>query len=112
MTYQIINDRYSNQPDLVTYKQLVDMCNELGWYSDFEIVDDKIYDNKNEVVAILNQDNKDVLDFKISLYFSGDVENHKDFIKTEIILAIYNHFSEIGVTPEESEEYLTGVFIS
>ena len=56
MTYQIINDRYSNQPDSVTYDQLVDMCDELGWNTDFKIVDDKIYDNKNEVVAILDGD--------------------------------------------------------
>lgn len=51
-TYTITNDRYSNQPDEVTFEQLVEMCQELGWDVDLYERGDKVYDRKNgEVVA-------------------------------------------------------------
>ena len=50
-TYIITNDRYSNQPDEVTFTQLMEMCKEMGFSSNLIERHNKIYDSKGEVVA-------------------------------------------------------------
>lgn len=51
-TYTIINDRYSNQSDEVTFEQLVEMCRENGWEgTELRERGGKVYDERNEVVA-------------------------------------------------------------
>lgn len=55
-TYIITNDRYSNQPDEVTFDQLVEMCQDNGFDSDLTERGGKIYDSRHEVVAEIQQD--------------------------------------------------------
>lgn len=50
--YTITNDRYSNNADRVTFAQLVEMCNDMGWNCELRIVGDRIVDERNETVAV------------------------------------------------------------
>lgn len=50
-TYIITNDRYSNQPDEVTFEQLVEMCQENDFDTNLTERGGKVYDSRGEVVA-------------------------------------------------------------
>lgn len=51
-TYIITNDRYSNQPDEVTFDQLIELCNEAGFATNFYAKGDNVTDERGEVVAV------------------------------------------------------------
>lgn len=50
-TYTITNDKYSNQPDEVTFEELEQMCAEMEWDVQLTERDGKIWDNYGEIVA-------------------------------------------------------------
>lgn len=56
MIYVITNDRYSNQPDEVTFGQLVEMCFGNGFDADLTERNGKVYDSRGEVVAEAKND--------------------------------------------------------
>lgn len=50
--FVITNDKYSQQPDEVTFSQLVKICKDNGWHSGLMICGDNIYDNDSNIVAV------------------------------------------------------------
>jgi len=53
MKFNVINVRYCSEPCIMTLGDLLYMCEENGWSTKLRIIEDKIYDERKELVAVL-----------------------------------------------------------